>query len=394
MSQLLHVCLYNSDPEASAELQNHLKVLNFVRLVPEACTPDELARVLHDYEVNLIFFHLDPNPEPVIEVIDQVSTRYPAIALIAVSKRTDPKDILAPMRAGCDQFVCKPIDPTDLANAVARVASKRLLSRTQGRCICVTGSSGGAGGTSIACNLALEISQITDTECALFDMDVQFGDSAVNFDIEPKFSLFDVAQSGSELDRTVLTASLTKLPCKVSLLARPQMIEQCEAITPELIHRVIELLTSSHENVVVDAPRHLDPCTYVAFKHADLILIVCQLLVPSVRNAHRLYETLIRSGIPQERVEVVANRCDSSSRRIQVADLEQMLNKPVYATVPNDYQGVARSLDLGRPIAALDRSNAVRNAIRKIARRITTDPVDSQKKAGSAKRGLLSRLFA
>jgi pilus assembly protein CpaE len=393
MGQLLHVCLYNTDPQASEELQNHLKALNFVRLVPEVGSPDDLAKVLHDYEVNLIFFHLDPHPDPVIDVIDQVATRHPAIALVAISKKTGPKEILAPMRAGCDQFVCRPIDATDLANAVARVASKRLLSRTQGRCICLTSSSGGAGATSLSCNLALEISQLTDAECALFDLDLQFGDAALNFDIDCKYSLFDVAQSGGELDRSLLATSLTKLPCKVSLLARPQMVEQCEVITPEVVHRVIELLTSTHENVVMDVPRDITPCSYVAFKQADVVFIICQLLVPSVRNAQRLYDTLTRIGIPQDRIEIVVNRSDSSSRRIQAADLEHMLNKPVFAMVPNDYEGVARSLDLGRPIAALDRSNAVRNAIRKLARRIVSDPADPTGKKTPSKRGILSRLF-
>ncbi len=396
MGQLLHVCLYNNDPDGSAELLAHLQSLNFVRLVPEVSTPDDLATVLQDYEVNLVVFHLDPKPAPIIEVIDQVSTRYPGIALLGIGSNTSPKDILAPMRAGCDQFVCKPIDPADLANAVGRVASKRLLSRTKGRCLCVTGSSGGAGATSIACNLALEISQLTDTECALVDMDLQFGDAALNFDAEPKFTLSDLAETAGNLDRTSLAGSLTKLPCKVALLARPTRIEQCEHITPEVVHRMIDLLTTTNENLVIDLPRHIDALNFVAFKQADLILIVCQLVVPSVRNAHRYYETIIRSGIPEDRVQVVVNRFDSGSRRIDTKDLEETFGKPVYATIPNDYQFVARSLDLGRPIAALDRNNAVRSSIRKIARRIVSDTTETSGKAAKpkeAKRGLLSRLF-
>jgi pilus assembly protein CpaE len=394
MGQLLHVCLYNTDPEASAEMTAQLQALNFVRLVPEVNTPDGLATVLHDYEVNLVVFHLDPKPESIIEVIEQVSTRYPAVALIAIGSNTSPKDILAPIRAGCDQFVCKPIDPADLASAVGRVAAKRLLSRTKGRCICVTGSSGGAGATSIACNLALEISQVTDTDCALVDLDLQFGDAALNFDAEPKYSFYDVAEAGAGIDRTVLAGSLTKLPCKISLLARPHSLDQCEYVSPEVVHRVIELLTSTHENVVVDCPRRLDHHNSVAFKHADLVLIVCQLLVPSVRNAHRFYEALIRWGIPEDRVEIVVNRWDSSARRVEMKDIEDMFGKPVYATVPNDYQFVARSLDLGRPIAALDRNNPVRSSIRKVARRIVADPAEKTKAGGKlAKKGLLSRLF-
>ena len=392
MSRHLHVCLYNADPASSGELQGHLRELNFVRLGEEVGEPDDLASVLQASEIDLVFFHLDPDAAPILEVIDQVSTRYPNIALIAMSERVSPVEILAPMRLGCDQFVCKPIDQADLANAVARVANKRLLSRTQGRCICVTNASGGAGATSIACNLALEIGQVTDTECALVDLNLQFGDTALNFDCEPKYSLFDLADAGDQADRSILDSTLIKLPCKVCLLARPQMIEQCEAITPEVIHRVLELLTANFETVVVDVPRRVDAGTSAAFRHADLILIVCQLVVPSVRNAKRFFDALVRCDVAEDRIEIVINRGDSSSSRITIDDVREMIGKPVYATIPNDYAFVARSLDLGRPAAALDLKNPVRSAIRKIATRITVDPTPDVETKQS-KRGLLSRLF-
>ncbi|MEK6674698.1 MAG: hypothetical protein AABZ47_03480 [Planctomycetota bacterium] len=394
MSQLLHVCVFNTDPEASSELLGPLQSLNFVRMVPEVSTADELAQALQEYEVNLIVFHLDPVPAPIIDVIDQVATRYPTIATIAISSRTGPNEILAPMRAGCDQFVCKPIDQGDLASAVGRVASKRLLGRTQGRCICVTSASGGAGATSIACNLALEIGQLTDTECALFDLDLQFGDVALNFDTEPEYSLFELAEAGTSLDRSLLTRTLTKLPAKVSLLTRPQSIDQCEAITPDLIHRVIQLLTASHENVIVDVPRRFDSTTFAAMKQADLVFIVCQLLVPSIRHAQRYRDTMVRFGIPADRIEFIVNRFDQSTKGVQLNDLAETFQKPIYATVPNDYQFVARCLDLGRPVAAVDRSSAVRVAIRKFARRITSDTTSESKKNLGEKKGFLSKLFS
>ncbi len=394
MSNLLHVCVYNTEPEASKTLQTQICSLNFVRLVGEVGNSDELAQLLHRATVNLVFFHLDPDPEPVVEVIDHVSTKYPELALIAVSHKHGPDAILAPMRAGCDQFVCEPIDHNDLANAVARVASRRLLSNTKSRCICVAGASGGAGATSIACNLALEIGNLVDRECALVDLDLQFGDVALNFDCEPRYSIHDLAESGNELDRSVLATTVTSLPCKVALLSRPETIEQCEAITPEVIHRVLELLTVVYENVVVDLPGHFDAQTIAAMGQADLILIVCQLTVPSLRNAKRLMDVLTRMGVPEERIEVVVNRSDGRAGRITEKHVEETMKKPVFATIPNDYQFVARSIDFGRPIAALDRNSPVRAAIRKVARKIVAEPGARKVEEKAERKSLFSRLLA
>jgi len=393
MSNLLHVCIYNTEPESSKPLQTQVTALNFVRLVAEVGNAEALAKTLHQTTVNLIFFHLDPDAEAVMEVIDHVSTKYPELALIAVSHQTDPEAILAPMRAGCDQFVCEPIDHNDLANAVARVASRRLLSNTKSRCICVVGSSGGAGTTSIACNLALEIGNLADRDCALVDLDLQFGDVALNFDCEPRYTIHDLAESGNELDRSILATTVTTLPCKVALLSRPETIEQHEAITPEVIHRVVELMALVYENVVIDVPGRFDIQTIAAMGQADLILIVCQLQVPSLRNAKRFFETLTRMGVPEERIEVVINRSDGKSGRLTERDVEETLKKPVFAIIPNDYQFVARSIDFGRPIAALDRNSPVRAAIRKMARKIVTGPAVKPPEK-EARKGLFSRLLS
>ena len=330
-----------------------------------------------------------------VEVIEQVSTRFPGVALIAVSHQTDPTAILAPIRAGCDQFVCEPIDQEDLTAAVGRVASKRMLAQPKSRFICVTGASGGAGATSIACNLALEIGQLTERDCALVDLDFAFGDVALNFDCDPKYTVHDLAVAGSDLDEAILASTLTKVPPNVALLARPKQIESFAgglAITPETVHRVIELLMAGFENIVVDVPRDLNACSATALELSDKILIVCQLLVPSIRNARRYLDLLATRGIPPERIEVLVNRGDGRSGRVTVKDIEEMIGRPVYACVPNDYQYVARSIDFGRPIATLDRNSPVRAAIRAVARKILSSS-DGEGTQQRDRRGFLSRLL-
>ena len=204
MNNLVQVCLYNADPEVAAELRSHLDELSFVRLIAEVATPEDLASALTNSAINMIFFHLDPEPGVVIGIIDDVASRYPEMAMIALSHETAPEAILAPIRAGCDQFVCEPIEPADLAAAVGRVASKRLLTQGKSRTICVTGATGGSGATSIACNLAMELAHVTEAKCALVDLNLQFGDVAVNFDCDMSYTFFDVAQAGADLDRAVM----------------------------------------------------------------------------------------------------------------------------------------------------------------------------------------------
>ena len=343
-------------------------------------------------DIHLVFCHLDPNPSEVLRVVEQLATRFPDVALIAISHERGPDAIIAPIRAGCDQFVCEPIDDKDFASAVARVVSRRLLGRAKNRCICVTGASGGVGATSIACNLALELAQVTETKCALVDLDPQFGDVATNFDCDPQYTIYHLATSGTEIDDAVLQKVLRNVNNGVHVLARPDLLEQHDMVTPDFLHHAIDVLTKSFETVVIDLPRRVDMYSFAATSQADLILIVCQLVVPSIRNAKRYYDGLVRYGIPAERIEVVVNRGDSSGGRITIDDLESLIEKPVYCCIPNDYQFVARSLDFGQPVASLDRHNPVRAAIRKIAAKIVGE--SSGEEGDEARKGFFSRLLS
>lgn len=396
MSNLLHVCLYNLDPKSSAELTGHISHLNFVRFVAEISTPEGLAKLLHDSPVNLVFFHLDPDPKAVVEVIEQVSSKFHDIALIGISHNMGPDAILAPMRAGCDQFVCEPIDDADLSSAVARVASRRMLATTKSKCVVVTGASGGVGSTSIACNLALELAQLSERGCALVDMDLQMGNVAINFDCEPKYTIYDLATSGTDLDRAVLSSTMTTLPEGVGLLTRPESIQQCESVTPESVERIMEVLANSFEHVVMDVPGHFEPVTVPAFARADLILVVCQMLVPSIRNAKRFCAALQQLGVPGDRIEIIVNRADGRSGRLTEKDVQETVKKTIYATIPNDFQFVARSIDVGKPIASLDQNNAVRAAIRKMAKKVMSGSHAPGGKAPDAaqKRGLIGRFLS
>jgi len=394
MNNLLHVCLYNVEASASAELQEHLSGLNFVRLVAEVSSPRDLAAVLENQGVNLVFFHLDPEPRSVVEVIDQVSTTHPGVAMIAVSHQTDPHVILEPMRAGCDQFVCEPIDDADLAQAVGKVATKRLASSHKSRCICVVSPSGGSGATSVACNLAMEIGKATERTCGLVDFDIEFGDCAVNFDCDPKYTLADLAESATQLDRSVIQSTAVELPYNVALLARPKLIEQQELFTADTTYRIVEHVCTTFENVVIDLPNQINEQTISILRQADIVLVIAQLIVPNIRNVGRYVETMTRLGLADDRVEVIVNRCDGRSGRITTKDVQQAVNKPVFGTIPNDYQFVARSIDFGRPIASLDERNPVRSAIRKIATQILSrSSVHAAEARAVRTKGFLERLL-
>ncbi len=393
MSEVIQVGLYNADTGSLEELHNQICNLNFVRFVGHVDTESELLALTSEAKLELVFFNLDPEPQNVIEVIEQYASRFPEVALIALSAQTSPEAILAPMRAGCDQFVCTPIDPEDLARAVSRVASKRLLTQGKSRRTCVVGASGGVGATSIASNLALEIGLSSQHPCAIVDLDLQFGDVAANFDSEAKYTLYDIASSTDNIDKTVLESVLTEAAENVLVLARPYAVDQADSVTPQNIHHTIDILSSIYENVVIDLPRKLSGHEFAALEQADCVLIVCQLLVPSIRNARRYLDAVIAHGIPEERIHIVLNRGDTNTGRVSKEDLEETIKRPVVAVIPNDFQFMAKALDFGQPGATTDRNNPVGLAIASLARFVVSGGQDVGTETAE-KKSFLGRLLS
>jgi len=190
---------------------------------------------------------------------------------------------------------------------------------------------------------------------------------------------------------------MTALPEGVVLLTRPQELEQAESVTPDIVDRVLDILADTYENVVLDVPGRFDAHTIPIFGRADLILVVCQMLVPIIRNAMRFCDALNRLGVPRERIEIVVNRADGRTGRLTEKDVMDTMKKPIFANIPNDFQFVARSIDVGKPISSLDENNAVRSAIRKIAKQVmsgTSNPVASKGKPKDSRRSLFGRLLS
>ena len=195
---------------------------------------------------------------------------------------------------------------------------------------------------------------------------------AVTFDCEPKYSFYDLAeeQAEGELDRWVVEEALTVLPGNVAILPRPETAKQRRAVTPEVIGRVVDLLTDTYENVIIDMPRRIDPCTIAVMERADLVLVVCQLMVPSVGNAKRYLDMAAYARVPASNLEVLVNRYDSSGSLITLNDVERTIQKPIYGKIPNDYKSVSKFLDLGQPAVSLKAKNPVRAAMEVIAHKV------------------------
>ena len=368
----IKTCIYceSTDDAYNSELRTSLDRHAAIHIVTEAHDQAALTDCLGRLPISLLVVDLDPRPSSALEVMEDLSARFPALAIVALSANADPDLILSAMRAGCQQFIPKPIDLQDLTRAL------KLLTRSASgqqakteRVICLVGSSGGCGVTTIAANLAIELAQVATEPCALVDLQLEFGCVATYFDSRPTHTIADLINVPNEIDAQMVEQAMTVLPSNVVLLARPDRLNEAANPDPERIAHILKILARRYDSVVVDIPCRFDGIALTALEMATSVLLVLQLSVPSIRNAERLYNGLIQSGMPAERILPVANRFTRNSP-ISPQDVEQHLGTPVFSVIPNDYGTVQAALDFGRPLLDGSPDSPVRKAIDGIARRL------------------------
>lgn len=369
MSQVLRVCFFNREVQQSL----HQPFQNFphLRIVGQVASAEEMLDWVGRLNVDLAVINLDS--EGAFSVAEQVRHAAHRCGILGISRSSDPNFIIRAMRAGCNQYVRYPVDQNDLREALDQITTQVAPRTTGSRRICVVGASGGAGSTTVACNLAIELAALAESECGLVDLNLELGDVGCLFDIQPVYSVADVCKDNMDIDRSVIEKAFHRLACNVSVLVRPHQLEEAYEVTSEGVLGMLNEARSVFPFMVVDLPRAFDPVSAAALTDADRVLIVSQLSVAAIRNATRIHEWLRKMGTPENNIGVVLNRAGSSAGHITLEDVEAHFGKPVFAIVPNDYRRVQSSLDVGYSDVKDDARNPVQQAIREMARKIASD---------------------
>lgn len=308
---------------------------------------------------------IDLDGDEALDLIVAARELRPNVGIVGVTARNDLTAVISAQRAGCNQFVTRPIDVHDLLDALGRVDSVRQTG-TQGAMIAMMGATGGCGATTLACHLAAELAAVSRARAAIFDLDLEFGGVARAFDLAPVHTLADLARAGA-IDADLLSRAAAAATGGVDVFARPATIQESLELDESGIERALRTASTTYPYLVLDLPRRLTALTGFAIENCTKLLLVVQLTVPSVDNARRLILAIGQTGVSSDNVEIVVNRYRRSVHQCTIELLEQQLARKVFAVVPNDFQAVREAIDTGRPLAP---RNPVRSAIHEIAQRL------------------------
>ena len=368
----MDVLLVDADTMSRATIKNYLTAQG-ARVVADVDNITSGLHLLRGSHPDIFILELPPSPEETLEAVRRIRNDYPKLGIILSSDQVSSEIILRSIRAGAQEFLSRPLDIRELGEAVTRISTslRRTVHSdfTLGQVITLFANKGGLGVTSIATNLAICLSRQDDTRTAILDLNnFQRGDVDVMLDLHPSFSLVDAVGEAS-LDETMLDTILTSYDRHLFMLSGPTSPEDSEKISSFHLVELFSLLREKFDYIIVDAGRTLDSRMLEVFNLADLILLVVELSVLSIRNVRDSLGLFKSLGYPEDKVRLVVNRYRKKSK-INLEDLEKTTGAHVFWKIPNDYPTMNSAIDAGTPVVIRSSRSEVTRNFERLAREL------------------------
>ncbi|WP_294122153.1 pilus assembly protein CpaE [Sphingomonas sp.] len=290
------------------------------------------------------------------------------VPLIAASYEPSMKLVRALVRAGAHDVVPLPLDPEELETALDPI---RRMVAAQGprpraghqKIVTIIKSEGGIGATALLTQLAARFAANeakAGREACLIDLDVQFGNAALQLGVQSALTFKDLVDAGKRLDGDLLRSTATQDESGLKVISAPHDIMPLELLTSDQLLAIMDIAVAEFGTVFVDLPTNWTNWSLSLLARSDLVLLVTELRVPSLHRARRQLDLLVEQDLTNLDVRVVINRAEKGFfRTLSEADAERVLRKPVSYCIANDHETMSQAIDRGISIDQVKRKSSL-----------------------------------
>jgi pilus assembly protein CpaE len=343
---------------------------------------------------NVILMDINMPDMDGITATEIISNTVPESPIIMMSVQGEQDYLRRSMLAGAREFLVKPFSADELINSIRHVHELEKVRRARyapvqqvaaagggapvapgpqpdrGKVISFFSPKGGVGRTTIATNLAVALHQTTEKPVVLVDGSLPFGDIAVILNMSPKAkTVADLIGSFEQADADVVESILVQHSTGIKVLLAPPTPESTELITGAHIKHVIELLRERYAYIVVDTWPSFQEQVITMLDVADVILTLMTLEITSLKNVRVFMEIAEKLGYGEDKVQLVANRNDSSGG-IKASDVEASLGRKIPHTIVSDGRTLVLAVNRGVPFVISHRDSQVSKDIFALASKL------------------------
>ena len=354
----------------------------------------EMAETFDVEGATVVVIDLDASREEEMQALQGFMARigiWPPVVVVTQAFDAEVARTLLQMRIA--DFLVKPVPPVELVRACARVAKAPAGKDTkEAEIYTFLPAVGGAGVTTLAIQTAmllLNSGARGPSSICLVDLDFQHGAVADYLDLEPRLNLSEIEPRPERLDRQLLEVMLSYHASGLAVIAAPNKPAEMRSFDPDMVTRLLDLVSAHFDYVVFDMPRTWFSWTDSVLLGSNNLFIVSEATVPGLRHAKHLVAAIGERLGDGPHPKVIVNRFEQQmfSSGLRRNDIEQALGDSFAATIPNHYNLVREAIDRGVPLDSVKAGNKITAQLKKLIA-----PSVAAKPAAPAGNSLTSKL--
>jgi len=352
----------------------------------EAENGAEAIAAVAKYSPDVVLMDINMPVMDGITATQALSHAHPLVSVVIISIQGEQEYLRKAMVAGARDYLVKPLSSEDMALTIRQCyqlqqrnnrgslssdgpGAEEGTKRKGGACKMITlfGGKGGCGKSFLAGNLAVALAK-RKLKTALVDLDLQFGDIAVMFNLSGTNTISGFVAQGAGSGDEQLAEYLIRHTSGVSVLAAPTCPAEAEIITAEHVKQVIHILKRSFDCVVIDTAAFLHEITLLALEEAELIFIPVRRDIATIKNTRASMDLLNSLGLG-DKIRLLLNQANLDSG-IELAELEHSLGSKIYHSVAGDERMVIASINRGIPLVMEHGSSEISRDLSRLAEKV------------------------
>jgi pilus assembly protein CpaE len=284
--------------------------------------------------------------------VESLRAASTAAGVFVVAREPNPDVIVQSMRAGANEFFTFPPPEETFFEAIRRMAARRTAAGQGDAATTLVffGAKGGAGTTTLAVNCAVELARLSGERTIIVDLKSGLGEVGLFLGVRSRYTFVDALDNMNKFDAEFLRELVAKHKSGLEILAGSDSFDRPNAADGPALEDILRHLREEYEYVVIDAGSQINPGVMASLYTADIIGLVANPDVPSIRNAQRLLDRIRQMGASPDRVRLLLNRA-AEPFPIPPAQIEAAVGHPIDHMFPSDYKTVSAALNSGVPLA-------------------------------------------
>ena len=317
------------------------------------------------FNPNLIMLDVEANP---VSLLDDFKRMYPDTSIVCLGDHWNAETASMLVRAGARGYLIKPFTSDELKKALKTFGKSGM--EVSSEVIAFFSPKGKSGKTTLIANLAMSLARKSGEQVGIIDADLQFGDMAVFFNLEPRSTIVEAVRDINFLSPISLNGYFMPVNDQVQVLCGTKNPSLGDKVEMEPFNEMVTMAKGLFRYILIDMPPGFCPMSIEAAEMSDVTYLVAMINgAYEVKHMRRALEIFEDWPDYKERVKTVFTRvspCDLQQQQT----LEQMMGYPVEGILPNAYMVVSNAADNGSMALDLEPNSQLAKSINLLADRL------------------------